>query len=457
MSQIYKVTSFRGGISDEDDKGIAGSFSFGSGLDIRKKADSLSCQQALKEEGAGVIVDLIYFWVPCSDGNAYGFGNAGKIYKRTSAGVITLVYTEASGITGAAEWYSSTKTYLYWATATKERRKEIPGDVNWGDTTDVGDLTSATWHTQREAGGALIIANAGKLAQVGYDESYTSEALNLIPGNIAKTVVERNGRSIVGTARASNLTIGINAAIDAEVPLAQVGTDGELYFANMKDGIPAKRFPGGGKCNPGGVCNGVEDVNFFEWEQDALSWIDKQSVGNLAMFGVWGADTGYGGIYSYGRKNKNHPFVMNLEYLLDVTEIGSVANIGGVIVIGYKNGSSYYVKSVDSTTKATGTWEGLDFKAPDKNSMEITVWKTAEVFCKALPAGTSIAFYYQTDKSGTFTLAKTADGDTKFDTTGGKKAVFAIGTDGEIFQPKVVLTPTGNTSPEIRRIKVFFD
>jgi hypothetical protein len=148
---------------------------------------------------------------------------------------------------------------------------------------------------------------------------------------------------------------------------------------------------------------------------------------------------------------------MNLEYLLDVTEIGAVANIGGTIVIGYKNGSNYYVKSVDSTTKAIGTWEGLDFKAPDKNSMEITVWKTAEVFCKALPAGTSIAFYFQTDKGGTFTLAKTADGDTKFDTIGGKKAVFAIGTDGEIFQPKVVLTPTGNTSPEVRRIKVFFD
>ena len=48
---VYQISSFRGGISDYDDKGLAGAFKFGYGLDIRKVKDSLSCQQALIEEG----------------------------------------------------------------------------------------------------------------------------------------------------------------------------------------------------------------------------------------------------------------------------------------------------------------------------------------------------------------------------------------------------------------------
>ena len=46
---VYRIKSFRGGISDEEDKGIRGSFKFGQGLDIHKKIDSLSCQQAMKK------------------------------------------------------------------------------------------------------------------------------------------------------------------------------------------------------------------------------------------------------------------------------------------------------------------------------------------------------------------------------------------------------------------------
>ena len=33
----YRIKSFRGGISDEEDKGIKGSFKFGQGLDIHIK------------------------------------------------------------------------------------------------------------------------------------------------------------------------------------------------------------------------------------------------------------------------------------------------------------------------------------------------------------------------------------------------------------------------------------
>ena len=406
-----------------------------------------------------IFAGLIYTFVEASDGYTYGFDNTGRVYRRDSDGIWVQVYKDPDGaIKGASEWYTDeNKTYLYFATDTYEKRKELPGLSNWNDVTTVGNLTSADWHTQREAGGALVITNGSKLAMVGYDGSFTDEALNLIPGNLSKTIVERSGRSIIGTVRASNTSQGVNGAIDSEVPLAQIGNDGNVFFANMTDTIPVIRFPGGGKVNPSGVANEVSPVNFFEWEQNALSWIDKQSVGNMALFGVFGADAGKNGVYTYGRRRKDHPFVLNLEYALEVTEIGAVINVNGTILISYKDGSSFGVKAVDPDNKAVGTFEGLDFKSPLKDPSKITVWKITELLFKPLPNGSSIEFWYRIDKTGEFVQAKVADGNTNFSTATDTKAVFRIGAKGEIFEPKLVLNPFGNYTPEILKVVTHFE
>ena len=48
---IFQTISWRGGISDYEDKGIPGAFKFAANIDIRKLIDSISCQQALMDEG----------------------------------------------------------------------------------------------------------------------------------------------------------------------------------------------------------------------------------------------------------------------------------------------------------------------------------------------------------------------------------------------------------------------
>lgn len=528
---LYEIKSFRGGISDYDDKGIDGAFKFASNLDIRKVQDNLSCQQALEEEAltagsrspsaspspssspslspsasespspsstpspsaskspsssisaspsttpsASVsaspspstamtteIRDLINFFVKASDGYIYAFGDNGYIYRRDTDAYYERVYKDPDGeIKGAAERFSSSgKKYLVWATATKLHQKEIPGESDWNDTDSESgwpktNLDDVDWHTMKSIGGSLMICNNTKLAMVGWDDSYTNEALNLIPGHLAKTIVERNGRTIIGTVNSGDPDRGVNGAIDAEIPLAQVG-DGELFYADMQTSMPAKTLPGGGKVNPGGVANEIDPVTFFEWEQTALSWIDKQSVGNMALLAVYDADTGYGGVYKYGRKNKNHPFTLNLDYLLDADELGAVVNIDGTTLVSYKDGTDYGVKAVDDSTKATGTYIGLDLKAPSDKPVRIVNWKYAEVFCEPLPANCSIEFYYKLNKSGSFTQAKMEGGDTSFSAEDETKAVFLIGAKAEIFEPKVVLTPSGNVSPEVYNIKIYFE
>lgn len=535
MSNLYEIKEFLGGISPFEDRGIKGAFKFGKNLSIRKKVDSLSCNQALIEEGlhsshspssstspslsvsrsvspspsaspsptaspsasasfsasvslspsttpsssgspspspsnganvSTIFQDLIHWFVKATDGYTYGFGNTGYIYRRDSSGYWQIVYKDPNGaILGAAEWYSDTgKTYLYWATLRQLNRKPLPGLANWNDVNVGGtgtwpktNLESADWHTMTEGGGSLIIANRQFVALVGYDDSYTNEFINLIPGNMATTLVERNGRTIVGTARVSDPARSINAAIDSEVPLAQVGSDGEIFFANMSDSIAAKRFPGGGKVNPGGVCNEVNQANFFEVEQNSLNWIDKQSVGNMSLWGVYNADSGYNGIYSYGRKDKDKPFVMNMEYEMDVDEIGALTNANGTTLASYRDGSTFGVRAVDSTTKAEAVYEGLDFRPKQKLPVEISVWKQAELQMEPLPAGAWIEFWYRINKDSDFIRAYTADGSTqRFSTANSKKAIFRIQRSGEVFEPRVVLHPATNDSPEVYKIVTYF-
>ena len=406
-----------------------------------------------------VFEDLIRFFVKCSDGYTYGFGSSGYIYRRDLNGVWVWVYKDVLGaIKGAEEKPSSSgKTYLYWATDTTLKRKEIPGLANWNDVTTVNtNLESADWHTMKQIGGALKIANRDMIGLVGYDDSYTNEALDLIPGNIAKTITERNGRAVIGTYKAADPDKGINAAIEAEYPLAQVGDDGYVYFANFSESMSVKRFPGGGKVNPGGVCNEVDQVNFFDWEETALSYIDKQSVGNMALFAVYEADTGKGGIYSYGRKNKNQPFVMNLEYQLDADELGALTNVNGTTLVSYRDGTDYGVKAVDSTTKAEAIYEGLDLRAPTKRPDNITSWNLAEVYMKPLPDGCHVEFWYKVDKTGDFVKTTTPSGLYNFNVKDAQQAVFEIGAKGEIFEPRLVLHPYGNETAEVYRIRVYF-
>ena len=377
------------------------------------------------------------------------------------------VFDLGKPITGAEEKPSSGgKTYLEFATRTEVHRKELPGLSNWndvdvagtvqGDTWPKTNLTDQDWHTMKQVAGDVLITNGSMLAMSAYDDSWTNEALDLIPGNISKTLVERNGRAVIGCYRATDADQGINALIDSEVPLAQVGEDGQIVYADFSNTIPMKRFPGGGKVNPGGVCNEISQVNLFDWELNALSWITKQKVGNLAMFGVYDADEGRGGVYSYGRVNKNQPFVMNLEYQLDVDEIGAIENVNGITLISYRDGADYGVKAVDMENKAVGVYEGLDFKAPVKLPIKLTVWNSVELFMDALPDGASVEFWYRINKTGEFIQAKTSNGNDSFTVAGGRKATFRIVGEGEFFEPRVVLNPVGNLDPHVYRIRVFF-
>lgn len=407
-----------------------------------------------------VFVDLVLFFVKASDGNTYEFGNAGNIYRRYDDGFTRNVYKDPDGtIKGAVEKPSSNGgTYLQWATDTSIKQKPLPGAGDWSDVTEIADnLTGTEWHTMKQIGGANYIANASKLALVGYDDSYTNEALDIIPGRYIKTIIERNGRAVVGSYPAGYPNNGANGAIDSEQPLIQIGNDGNVFFSNFTDTMPVKRFPGGGRVNPGGVCNEIQEVEIFDWVYPADSWLDRQSLGNMAIWGVFNADSGTNGLYYYGRKNKEQPYTLNLEYAMDVDEIGAVCNVNGVTIASYRDGNDFGVRAVDPNNKAQGVWESLEFRFPVKKAEQITKLNYVEVFMDQLPVGCSVYFYYKKNKSGGWIQANTADGNDAFTTTNGKKAVFRVGAEIDIYERRLVLVPNGNLTPEIYRIRSYFE
>jgi hypothetical protein len=453
----FELKGFRAGKSDYDDSGVEDSFKMGKNLNIRNTVDTLSCNQTLTTDGTGatgadtIVTDLINFWVNSVDGNTYAFGDTGKIYKRTSAGVWSLLYTDAGGeIIGAAEWVDATRTFLVWATATSLHHKLMPGNTGWTDVdatlaTWPKTITTASWHTMAQADGALMICNDKKLAEFSYDDSFTTEALALRYMAVAKTVLEYGNNVLVGSADQSNgwlLTWDhtalnwtnknripvktINAIADAEVMTMNcTRKDGtySLFFSNMADKMGVLSMDG--QCNPGAVA-----------EDDGM-----------ALFGVFGGS--YPGIWSFGRKKKNGKFAYNLEYYLDADEIGAITFIGSDLFVSYQKGATHGVKKVDTATKASAEYYSLDLEAPRE-----TNWTTIDLLTKSIPTGCSIACYYDLNKTGSWTQAKLQDG--SLTATAGRDPIFMIGSNGKIFNLKIVLTPSVNTTPEISKITINF-
>lgn len=475
----YIISSFRGGVSDESSRGIAGSYKLGYGLDIHKRNDSLTAEQAMQtvEE---TMTDMVNFFVPASDGTTYCFGSTGSIWARAGGtdNAWNFVYGDENGrITGAAEWQlSDGNRYLFWATATSVARVLMNGSlpVPWGAGVATQDYKTTLessgdtdWHTMEIVAGQLNIVNGNYLATIDYSGNFNAQTLNIIPGNIIKCIEERDDYIILGSIRkdqsekgyiwswvttAQNYiqkkkipVKGVNALIHSELPILQGGSNGELFLSDFVNATPLAELPdGSGQVNPGGVT------------------IDN----DLASFGFYGTD--YPGIWRYGRRMKNRPQVFDYGYRLAksvsgsaVATIGAIAMINGELLASWttQDGSTldYGVDSSSSTTKASiAVYEGLEFSNNQPNTTKY--FDSVKLIMAPMPASTSVAFKYKLDKATTggdssanagFKYAVTGSGATTFGVAGATEAEFKITGFARIYEPGIELFPSVNDTPEV--------
>jgi len=470
----YQINEFKGGIADEVYKGVRGSFAFGYGLDIHTGNDTLKCNQKLKKDSGDVVTDLILFFVPSANGNLYGFGNSGKIYKKPGGGgAWELVYTDTNGkIMGAGEYTNNDgggtyRTYLYWATETKLSRIKIDG--NWA--TDVehnwGNLNGdPAWHTMRIACGVLQIVDGNYIAMVDYEGNFNNKALDLIPGNRGKCLLETGELAVIGSTRGDKVEEGwlwtwdklkpswltkkrvaekgINAMITSEGIIVQAGINGGLYFCDLVNLIRIKQFPGGGWVNPDGVTN----------------------MRGLPLFGVIGTDKC--GVYSYGRLNKNDVLALNLEFIpshgkMENVKIGATTMFEDDLFVSWKDGATYGIDIIDWENKAEARYEGLVFDGGEPFTQK--TYRHIKLLTKPLPKNCSIEIYYRVNEQGDWKKATMEDGAEQFDKEGNTKAIFTIETGdeegeekgkGESYEVRLDLHPHANDTPEVIAVNTYF-
>lgn len=495
----YIIKTFRGGVSDENDKGIPGSFKHGYHLNIHKRNDSLSCGSTMATvfgESIGVLgsntgttqTGIVNVFLPVSDGSLLAFTDKGSIWCMSADNQWTFVYNDENGaITGAEEFQDNTgANYVFWATSTAVSRKPFPGSnsapdtgtARWTDVTDpwktdlvLTDTNNTIWHTMKIASGALMITNRGDMASYDYDTTWNPQVMAGTPGTVFKTLEERNDFIIMGSGMNSATeeghiwswvvtalnyvqkkkipVKGVNALIYTELPLMQGGSNGELFYSDFTNVVPLTSIPGGGQCNPDGV-----DI-----END------------LAVFGIYGGSAvSYPGIWSYGRKAKNRPHSLNYTYKLSptingstISTIGAVVNYNGQLMASWGTDDShtsgttteYGIDQVSTTTMASALYEGLEFDGGRP------FWKklvnAVKLTLVPMPASTSVSVKFKFNKETDWRYAVLADNTTTYSQTDATEVEFFIGKPGVIYEVGVELNPSAGLSPEVLAITSYLD
>ena len=117
----------QGGVADSIYSGIRYANAAIVGLDIHSKPALIKAAQKLTKDSGTTVTELCKVSIACSDGNTYWFSSeTGKIWKRTSAGVYSLLatLTAAAGevkILGAAEYGG----FVYIATESRLHRISV--------------------------------------------------------------------------------------------------------------------------------------------------------------------------------------------------------------------------------------------------------------------------------------------------------------------------------------------
>jgi len=467
----YLIKTFRGGLSSESDKGVAGSFKFGENLDIHDTDDVLKCASSVATIDETLVNQIINFFVTAKDGTTYAFGANGSIYAiagQASDPVVSFAYNDENGaIKGAGEWeYEDGNNYIKWATATSVARVLMNGskDLPWsGVTADwKTTLDNADWHTMKPAAGSLLIANNNFLAEVDYSGDFDPAALDIIPGNNIKALEERDDYVILGSTKTDRaeeghiwswLTSalswvqkkkipvkGVNALVQTELNLLQGGAEGEIFSSDFQNITPLHKAPGGGQVSPGGVS------------------IDN----DLALFGFYGGTNP--GLYTYGRRMRNRPYAFNLQYKLAksvagsaISTIGAVAVVNGLALASWgttdESISDYGIDMVSSTTRATAKYEGLEFDGGKPHEKKTV--RSVHVITSPLSSGCSYSIKYKTNKESNWRYAVTGSGATTHSTADSVDSHFTIGTDALIYEVGAELNPSGSSTPEIQAIVTY--
>lgn len=463
--QIKNVN--QGGIADSDYLGAVNSVSELVGINIHDEAGIMKLNQRLTavDTSAAALDAFVKNIVPASNGNTYFFSStSGKVWKRTSGGVWSLLFTAApaaggAGILGALEY----KGYVYYAMESRLGRFDLATETK-ADNFATFTVTDDTYHPMEIQNEVLFIGDGYLVAQVDAGV-FSANALDLDTMYRISALGKIRTDLLIGTYVASNVVgteffrwntwsdsysvsdtipeVGVNAFLrtDNRV-IVSCGTKGNLYVFNGLQLEEYKQIKGtwGGSTNKAIVHQNAV-LNFH----------------GLPLFGL-SQQTGTGvylGVYSFGRTNANYPFVLALEYPLSTgnltnVQVGALAGNGDTFYVAWQDdngGTTYGIDILDLSNKYATGWVKSRKSLFDR--VVQSHYGKVKVPYRTYPAGTDIDIHVSKNHAAMAEMT-----DTKNDA---KRLLVETDVDAgdcNVFQTMVELHGSGNDSPEVEMIDI---
>ena len=406
-----------GGLSNSKFSGLRGSFYRLVGIDAQSEPGILKIRQKLAKDSGATVTELCKISITASDGSTLWFSFiSGKIWRRTSDGVWTLVHTTAptsggAGCSGGKEYDG----YIYWATEGFLHRKPVNDLSDWSDAVDNWATfanTDPDFHPMVLQGVSLFIGDKNYVAKV-YKYSgvhtFVSNALDIRQPHRIKTMVAYGIDLVIGTFIHENVNLcsairwdtqsgswsvadsveenGINAFIkDGNYYYAQAGRNGRMYYYNGKSLEPAYRIPG-------------------DWSPTQTAYINPDAVTIHQTIPLFGLSNVAGnpqlqGVYSFGSYSKDYPKVLDLAYPVSAgltgIEIGSVRAVGSDLLVSWSDGTNCGVDKLDWVTKYQNAYiETGILTSPELRSFLKSNSKIIVNYADVLPADCGLTIKYK--------------------------------------------------------------
>ncbi|HDY66703.1 MAG TPA: hypothetical protein ENH85_02805 [Candidatus Scalindua sp.] len=469
--KLLSINYFNGGISSGSKIGLRGSFRWGQGLDIHSDPDRLQIMPKSTKDSGTTVTDLILFGSNNTvNANRYFLGDAGALYKRTSAGSWSKLstYTDAQGM----GFFSGTDK-VFFVSGNTEYQLDPSGDT----VASGRSLNSADWHPVETFLDKVFLGNGREL--ISTDASDINLDSDTVGGGIQiefnfKIKCLRNigdwlfigassdNSSVAkyyiwdGTSSTYNFAYtlkgedGINSVEvgDDGTVLVSAGKQGHLYqLVNLNTNLKRiktipriekdktiETFPGSTENFQGDVLVGLSDGTSLTAER---------------------------GIYSWASTDKNYPHTLNMNYAISSnTTTGVTLQIGCLLAadtnnlfIGWRDNTTYGVDLISGTgVQSTAIYQSLvhdngqPFRRKHYKNFKISL-------SRVLRTGEVITLAYKADGASSWTDIGTLN----FSVDGAIQTKrFKPDIKSRELEVQLTFANSGSTAPELDNIAIVF-
>lgn len=449
------IDKFFGGLSLGSKSGPEGSFRYGLGLNYKDDPDYITANKTFVKDSASIVVDLPK-WITSSNALIYAIGDTGKFYKN-SAGTYSVLRTVSSCTGQGLENYNS---YVYYRQNAQIGRMALSGETfvdNW-QTSNV--QTVVDFAPLKTFLNLLLVAN-GRYLGTWDDATWTYNKLTFPVGFHVRdigvmgeyAVIAVNDNEDITQAKRGFLFFwdGLSSTYNfftevlegAGISSIQSNQESVYIFAGSSGNIY--------KYN--GTTNKIKKIPFIGSGKTIYVYpgADTNFKG-MCVFGLAGgtSTTAYRGIYSWGSPELGYPEGLNIENDISTStiqgtgvSIGAVKAIGSDLYVGWKDGSTYGMDKLStSTNELSVTAESLVITT----NYPVAVTRE-KLFFKTLASGEVITLQVKKDQGSWETV-----GTASYATDGAVTTkLFAYGFTCDDFEIKVTLTGT-STMPSLSKV-----